>query len=98
MELTKAEVEHIARLARLGLSDEERDSLRTQLSSILAHVNQLAELDTEGIPPTAQVTMLQDVLAADEPRPSLPPDEILANAPDHEGDYYRVKTVLGYET
>jgi aspartyl-tRNA(Asn)/glutamyl-tRNA(Gln) amidotransferase subunit C len=98
MELTKQEVEHIAALARLGLNEEELERMRVQLSSILGHVNQLSELDTEAIPPTAQVIALRDVMAADEPRPSPSRDEMLANAPDQEGGYFKVKAVLGYET
>lgn len=98
MELTREQVGHIAMLARLGLTTEEADTLRSQLSSILAHVNQLSELDTEAIPPTAQVIALQDVLAVDEPRPSYAVDEMLANAPEREGNYFRVRSVLGYET
>ena len=98
MELTREEVMDIAALARIGLTSEEIDTLRAELGDILAHVNQLSELDTEAIPPTAQVIDLQDVLAPDEPRPSYPVDLILANAPEREGNYFKTKAVLGYET
>ncbi len=98
MELSSEEVQHIAMLARIGLSAEEVETLRSQLSGILAHVNQLNELDTEAIPPTAQVVALSNVFAADEARPSFPPEAMLANAPDREGDSFKVKAVLGYET
>ena len=98
MELTREEVAHIATLARVGLTDEEMEIMRSQLSSILGHVNQLGELDTAAIPPTAQVVALQDVLAADEPRPSYGVDEMLANAPEREGNYFKTEAVLGYET
>lgn len=98
MELTSEEVQHIAMLARIGLSPEEVETLRSQLSGILAHVNQLNELDTEAIPPTAQVVALSNVFTADEARPSFPPGEMLANAPDREGNSFKVKAVLGYET
>lgn len=98
MNLSREEVEHIATLARIGLTEEEIETLRTQLGDILAHVSQLNELDTSSIPPTAQVLSLQDVMADDEPRPSFSVDEMLANAPDREGNYFKIKAVLGYET
>ena len=98
VELSREQVEHIAMLTRLGLTSEEIETLRSQLSSILAHVNQLSELDTEHIPPTAQVITQRDVSGADEPRPSFSVDEMLASAPDREGNYFKVRTVLGYET
>ena len=96
--LSDEQVRHIAMLARVGLTDEEVEVLRSQLSSILAHVNQLSELDTETIPPTAQVIALHNVMAPDEVMPSYGVDEMLANAPDREDDYFRVRSVLGYET
>jgi len=98
VELTLEDVRHIATLARIGLTTEEMETLRGELGDILAHVSQLNELDTEAIPPTAQVLALSDVLAADEPRPSYSVDEMLANAPEREGNYFRTKAVLGYET
>jgi aspartyl-tRNA(Asn)/glutamyl-tRNA(Gln) amidotransferase subunit C len=98
MELSPEEVRHIANLARIGLTEAELDRLRSELGDILAHVNQLNELDTESIPPTAQVIALRDVLAEDEPRPSYPVDAMLANAPEREGNYFKTKAVLGYET
>lgn len=98
MELTSEEVRHIASLARLGLTDEEVETLQAQLGDILGHVNQLNELDTRNIPPTAMVIAVQDVVAEDEPRPSFPVDVMLANAPERKGNYFRTKAVLGYET
>lgn len=98
IELTQEQVRHIAMLARVGLTAEEVETLRSQLSTILAHVNELSELDTEAIAPTAQVIALQDVMAPDEPRPCFPVEEMLANAPDREGNYFKVRSVLGYET
>lgn len=94
MGITREEVEHVAFLARLGLSEEEKATLREQLSSILEHMRSLNELDTSQIPPTAQVIPLRNVMRADEPRPSLPTDQVLANAPDREGDFFRVPPVL----
>ncbi len=98
MDLTREEVEHIATLARIGLTEEEIETLRAQLGDILSHVSQLNELDTSSIPPTAQVLSLQDVMADDEPRPSYSVEDMLANAPDREGNYFKIKAVLGYET
>jgi aspartyl-tRNA(Asn)/glutamyl-tRNA(Gln) amidotransferase subunit C len=98
VELTLEDVRHIATLARIGLTTQEMETMREQLGDILAHVSQLNELDTEAIPPTSQVLALQDVLAADEPRPSYSVDAMLANAPEREGNYFRTKAVLGYET
>lgn len=98
MELSREQVEHIATLARLGLSEEEIGRFGSQLSSILGYVNELSELDTENIPPTAQVITLQDVWAADSVRPCPPSEEMLANAPEREGNYFKVRSVLGYET
>jgi len=96
--LTNEQVRHIAVLARLGLTEDEIEVLRVQLSTILAHVDQLTELDTEAIPPTAQVIALHDVTAPDVPTPSFDPEEMLANAPDREGSYFKVRSILGYET
>jgi aspartyl-tRNA(Asn)/glutamyl-tRNA(Gln) amidotransferase subunit C len=93
-ELTLAEVEHVARLARLGLTDAERELYRQQLGSILDYVAQLGELDTERIPPGAAILPLEDVMADDEPRPSLDRDDVLANAPEREEGYFRVPAVL----
>lgn len=94
MALSREEVEHVAYLARLGLSEEEKATLQEQLSSILEHMRSLGELDTSQIPPTAQVIPLRNVMRADEPRPSLSPEQVLANAPDREGDFFRVPPVL----
>lgn len=98
MDLTREEVKHIAALARIGLAYDEIETLRTQLGDILTHVSQLNELDTASIPPTAQVISQQDVMGEDEPRPSFSVDAMLANAPDREGNYFKTKAVLGYET
>jgi aspartyl-tRNA(Asn)/glutamyl-tRNA(Gln) amidotransferase subunit C len=94
MKLSREEVLHIARLARLGMSEDEVDRLSEQLSHILEHFEVLQQVDTAGIPPTAQPNALQNVIKADEARPSLPQDEVLANAPCREGDFFRVRAVL----
>ncbi len=95
MELSMADVEHVAELARLGLSDAKKKLLRGQLSSVLGHIAALAELDTAAIPPTAQVIELTNVLRDDEVRPSLPTAAVLANAPRHTDGFFEVDAVLG---
>ena len=94
MKLSREEVLHIARLARLGLTDEEVDRFSGQLSSLLEHFEALQQVDTEGVPPTAQSVDLQSVMRDDVVRPSFPAEDILANAPRREGDWFRVRAVL----
>jgi aspartyl-tRNA(Asn)/glutamyl-tRNA(Gln) amidotransferase subunit C len=94
MALTDEQVRHVALLARLGLSDEERARLREQLSTILAHIDQLATLDLDAIPPTAQVIPLEPVLREDVVTPSLTVEQVLANAPRSEGGFIKVKAIL----
>lgn len=94
MSLTLDEVRHVARLARLRLTDTELEEMRQQLSSILNYVDMLQEVDVEGVPPTAQVTDVVNVVRPDEVRPSLPVDEALAGAAHREGDYFKVKPVF----
>jgi len=95
MRLSVADVEHVAELARLGLEPDEKVRLVEQLSSILGHIAALEELDTAAIPPTAQVIALTNVLRADEVRPSLPRDAVLANAPRQRDGFFEVHAVLG---
>ncbi len=95
MALTLADVEHVAALARLGLTADEKERLRDQLSSILEHINALSELDTDAIPPTAQVIEITNVLRDDVARPSLPRDVILSQAPRHTDGFFEVDAVLG---
>ena len=94
MALTDEQVRHVALLARLGLGDEERARLREQLSTILAHIDQLADLDLDAIPPTAQVIPLEPVLRDDVVTPSLTVEQVLANAPRSEGGFIKVKAIL----
>lgn len=91
--LTRAEVLHIARLARLGLSDAEVDKLAEQLGHILEHINKLNALDTAAIPPTAQVADLVNVWRDDAVRPGLAQEAVLAAAPVRAGDYFKVKAI-----
>lgn len=94
MKLSREEVLHIALLARLGLTEAEVDRLSEQLSNILENFEILRQVDTGDVPPTAQSIALQNVMRKDEVTPSLPPEEILANAPRREGDCFRVRAVL----
>jgi len=94
MKLSREEVLHIARLARLGLTEAEVDKLREQLSNILENFEVLQRVDTSDVPPTAQSINLQNVMRNDEVDASRPPDEILSNAPRREGDCFRVRAVL----
>ena len=94
MGLTREEVLHIARLARVGLDEAEVATFQEQLSEILDHFQTLGELDTEDVPPTSHPLPLESVMRQDEVRPSLPRDEVLANAPLAEDGALRVKAVL----
>ena len=93
--LSRDEVEHVAHLARLGLTDEELTRLVGQLNHILDQYAILARLDTDAIPPTAQTIQLENILREDVARPSLSQAEALANAPEREGSYVVVPAVLG---
>jgi aspartyl-tRNA(Asn)/glutamyl-tRNA(Gln) amidotransferase subunit C len=92
--LTREEVEHVALLARLGLSDEELTTLADQLSAILDHMRAINELETSEIPPTAQVIPLRNVMRPDVPSESLSVEAVLQNAPRVDGNYFRVPPVL----
>ena len=94
MTLTLEEVEHIAHLARLALSDEEKARYRQQLSAILDYAARLQALDTSGIPPTASVLTMRSTLRKDETRPGLSTTSLLENAPEVEADQFRVPPVL----
>ncbi|HEY58346.1 MAG TPA: Asp-tRNA(Asn)/Glu-tRNA(Gln) amidotransferase subunit GatC [Anaerolineae bacterium] len=92
--ITREEVLHIAALARLELSEVEVEEYRQQLSAVLEHFTRLQAVDTEGIPPTASVLPPRSVLRPDEPRPGLPRDALLANAPEVEDGQFRVPPVF----
>ena len=94
MKLSREEVLHIARLARVALNEEEIIRMSEQLSNLLEHFQVLQQVDTEGIPPTAQSVELRSVMRDDVIRPSLTPEDVLANAPQREGDFFKVKIVL----
>jgi aspartyl-tRNA(Asn)/glutamyl-tRNA(Gln) amidotransferase subunit C len=90
MAITRDEVLHVARLARLALTEEEIERLTEQLGAILDAVGKVSELDLTDVPPTSHPLDLVNVWDEDEPRPSLPLDEVFANAPEREGDLFRV--------
>jgi aspartyl-tRNA(Asn)/glutamyl-tRNA(Gln) amidotransferase subunit C len=92
--LTLAEVEHIAELARLSLSDAEKALYREQLSAILDYAAVLQQVDTSAISPTATVLPLRNVMRPDRVEPPLPVEDVLANAPDVEEGCFRVRAVL----
>jgi aspartyl-tRNA(Asn)/glutamyl-tRNA(Gln) amidotransferase subunit C len=95
MSLTRPEVEKVALLARLILSEEELETMTAQLGKILDYVDQLAQVDTDGVVPMAHAVELTNVMADDVPRESLPREKLLAGAPKHDDQYYRVPAVLG---
>ena len=88
--LDRAQVLHVARLARLDLNDDEVDRMATELSKVLDHIEAIRELDLEGVPPTSHVIDVVNVLRADEPTPSLPREVILAAAPEPVNDGFGV--------
>ena len=94
--ITRADVQHVADLARLALSPEEEERFQHQLSAVFEHFQKLSALDTEQIPPTAQVIPLTNVMRPDTVEPSLTEQEVLANAPDREGDQFRVRAILDF--
>ena len=85
---------HVARLARLGLSEQDIETFRTQLSSILQHIAILQEADVSGVSPTAHASRLTNIMRSDTPQPSYPPEVLLANAPDQEDNCLKVPAVL----
>lgn len=94
MPLTPEEVEHVALLGRLELTAEERALFTRQLSAIVDYFQQLRELDTAGVPPTSHIVPMQNVLRKDSPRPSLPQEEALANAPEEQQDCFLVPRII----
>ena len=94
MSIDRKTVDHVAMLARLALTEEERERAQEQLSAILEHINVITEADTSQVPATAHILPVENVMTADQSRPSLSPEELLQNAPAREGEYFRVKAVL----
>ncbi|HEX2427933.1 MAG TPA: Asp-tRNA(Asn)/Glu-tRNA(Gln) amidotransferase subunit GatC [Gaiellaceae bacterium] len=93
MAISRDEVHHVARLARLALTDEELEQLTVELGAILEAVGVVAELDLADVPPTTHPLDLVNVWDEDEPRSSLALDDVFANAPDRDGDSFRVPPV-----
>ena len=91
------DIEHVARLARLELTDEEKARLREQLGVILEHAAKVGEVAAEDVPPTAYAIPRSNVFRADELTPSLPVDEVLANAPEAEADRFKVPRIVEVE-
>jgi len=92
--LSREQVQHIATLARVGLSDDDIARFSEQLSEVLDYFERLRLVDTEGVPPTAHTLPLHNVFRDDEPGPSLDVEAVLANAPQREGDLFRVRAIL----
>ena len=97
MSIDRETVDHVARLARLALNEEERDRLREQLSAILEHINVIGEADTSQVAASAHILPMTNVMAPDAYRPSYTPQQLLANAPAREDGYFRVRAVLDEE-
>lgn len=95
MSLSTDHVRHVARLARLALSDEEVEALRSQLSDILGYAEKVRAVAAAEVPPTSHPLPLANVLRDDEPRASLPPEEALGNAPQAEQGRFRVPRIVG---
>lgn len=95
MTLTLEQVEHIAELAKLSLTQEEKESYREQLSAIIEYADMLQQLDTSAISPTATVLPLHNVMREDAIVPSFSVEDVLANAPDSQDGCFRVKAILG---
>jgi aspartyl-tRNA(Asn)/glutamyl-tRNA(Gln) amidotransferase subunit C len=88
--IDRDQVLHVARLARLRLSEDEVERMTGELSSVLGHIEKIGELDLDDVAPTSHVVELENVLRPDEPRPSLPREAVLAEAPDGDGSGFRV--------
>ncbi len=94
MAISVKDVEYLALLARLRLAPEERDRFATELNEILGYVEKLKTAKTEGIPPTSHVLNLSNVFREDKVKPSLTPEEALANAPSKEGPFFKVPKII----
>ena len=92
--IDRKDVEHVARLTRLALSEAELERMREQLNSILAHLDTLRAVPTEGVEPTSHAVDLVNVMREDEVAPCLSQDDALANAPDRSGEFFRVPRII----
>lgn len=94
MSISMQDVEHVAKLARLDLTEEEKQTFTGQLNAILKYAEQLNSLDTDGVEPTSHVVPMSNVMREDEVRPSLPLDKVFLNAPDEEEGQFKVPAIL----
>jgi aspartyl-tRNA(Asn)/glutamyl-tRNA(Gln) amidotransferase subunit C len=92
--ISREDVVHVARLARLALTDAELETMREQLNAILSHIDALRAVDTSGVEPTSHAVPQFNVMREDEPKPCFPVEEMLANAPDRAGDFFRVPRII----
>lgn len=92
--ISREDVEHVARLSRLALSEAEAERMREQLSGILAYIDTLRALDTAGVEPTSHAVPLVNVMRDDDTRPCLPPEVALGNAPDRSDGFFRVPRII----
>jgi aspartyl-tRNA(Asn)/glutamyl-tRNA(Gln) amidotransferase subunit C len=92
--ISRQDVEHVARLARLALSNAELERMREQLNGILGYIDTLRALDTAGVEPTSHAVPLVNVMREDDNRPSLPQAQALGNAPDRSGEFFRVPRII----
>jgi aspartyl-tRNA(Asn)/glutamyl-tRNA(Gln) amidotransferase subunit C len=90
--IDRDQVLHVARLARLELSEDELEVMAGELSGVLGHIEKISELDLDAVPPTSHVVEVENVLRPDQPRPCWPRDRVLAEAPDAASDGFRVPT------
>ena len=93
-ELSRQEVEHVARLARMALPDEELQRVGSELNRILGHFNRLQELDTDDVEPTSHAIPMTNVLREDEVGESLPTDDVIANAPERSDEFFKVPRIV----
>jgi len=92
--ISLTDVEHVARLARLELTPEDKERMRRELDNILAYIDKLRALDTEGVEPTSHAVPVTNVMREDLARPSFPQAEMLANAPERSGEFFRVPKII----
>ena len=92
--ITMRDVEHVARLSRLALTDQEKERMQRELDGILSYIDKLRGLDTANVPPTSHAVPMTNVMRDDEPRPSLAQDLMLANAPERSGEFFRVPKII----
>lgn len=98
MSISPEEVEHIAKLARLQLTEEEKKRFQVELGKIIEYFDQLKKLDTENVPPMTHAVPIENVLREDQVKPSLPVEEALQNAPEKKDSYFQVPKVVGQDS